>query len=148
MSRSKAVLALVFFLGGAAALWFARREVSREGTDPSVRAMRELGAIQMAIEKYRMDTGAYPAGHDGLRALFHRPYAITSQFWHGPYMDVKKAGDLRDPWGRPYTYQLGENGRGTAVSLGADGRPGGTVADQDLYGAPPAGAATTSPPPR
>jgi type II secretion system protein G len=148
MSRLKAVLALLFLLGGAVAVWFGRAELSREGTDPGLRAMREVGAIQMAIERYRMDTGAYPSGHDGLGALFHRPYSLTSQVWHGPYMDLKETGGIRDPWGRPYTYRVGENGRGTAVSLGADGRPGGTGPDQDLYGAPLAGPGTASSPSR
>ena len=148
MSRFKVVLALMLLLGGAVALWLGRAELPREGADPGLRAMREVGAIQMAIERYRMDTGGYPTGHDGLRALFHRPYALTSQVWRGPYLDRKEAGGLRDPWGRPYVYQIGENGRGTAVSLGADGRPGGAGPDQDLYGAPLAGAGGASSPPR
>ncbi len=138
MSRPKVVLALLFFLGGAAALWLGRREIAREGTDPSLRAMRELGAIQMAIEKYRMDTGAYPTEHDGIGALFRRPYSVSSRAWQGPYMDLKEAGDLRDPWGRPYAYRIVAEGRGSALTLGADARPGGTGPDEDLYGVPPA----------
>ena len=145
MSRPRVVLALLFFLGGAAALWLGRREIAREGTDPSFRAMRELGAIQMAIEKYRMDAGAYPTGHDGLGALFRRPYSVASRVWHGPYMDRGEAGDLRDPWGRPYAYQVGANGRGSALTLGADGRPGGSGPDQDQYGVPPVDADSAPP---
>jgi len=136
MSRSKALLALLFFLGGAAAFWFVRRELSRGAADPSLRAMRELGAIQMAIERYQMDTGAYPTSRDGLGALFHRPYSLPSSVWRGPYMDIGWAERLHDPWGRPYKYRIAASGRGTAVTLGADGRPGGTGPERDLSGTP------------
>jgi general secretion pathway protein G len=136
MSRSKVVLALLFFLGGAAALWFAHREISRGATDPSLRAMRKLGAIQMAIERFQMDTGTYPTTRDGLGALLHRPYSLTSGVWHGPYMDLAHGGSLRDPWGRPYEYRITAGGRGTAVTLGADGRPGGMGPARDLSGTP------------
>jgi general secretion pathway protein G len=41
-----------------------------------------------------------------------------------------------DPWGRPYQYQVpGRDGAPfTVYSLGADGAPGGTDDNADIYG--------------
>jgi general secretion pathway protein G len=137
MSRSKGFLILVFLLGGFTALTLARRELAEEKLDPSVRAAREVGAIQMALERYRIDTGGYPSSHEGLDALIHRPYILSSAIWHGPYIHWK--GDrFVDPWGRPYRYRVMSSGRGVAYTLGADDEPGGTGENQDLWGAPEA----------
>ncbi len=137
MSRSKVFLILVFLLGGFAALTLARRELAQEELDPSARAAREVSAIQMALERYRIDTGGYPSSREGLDALIHRPYTLSSAVWHGPYIHWK-GGRPADPWGRPYRYRLMSDGRGVAYTLGADDAPGGIGENQDLWGAPEA----------
>ena len=135
MSKSKAILALLFLLGGAAAFILGRREIAGDANDPALQATRELGAIQMAIERYRIDTGIYPTASEGLTALLRRPYTLTTRAWHGPYIDAAKVRGLKDPWGRSYGYKLLDTGRGTAYSLGADGAAGGEAAERDLFGA-------------
>jgi general secretion pathway protein G len=50
--------------------------------------------------------------------------------WAGPYL--KKAVPL-DPWGNPYQYKYpGERGDVDLLSLGRDGRAGGSGEDADL----------------
>ncbi|OGP83036.1 MAG: hypothetical protein A2Y95_04710 [Deltaproteobacteria bacterium RBG_13_65_10] len=133
MSRTKVFLILVFLLGGVAALLLARRELAREQLDPSPRAAREVGAIQMALERYRIDTGGYPSRREGFDALVHRPYTVSSTYWHGPYIQWRE-NRLLDPWGRPYRYRVMSDGHGVAYTLGAEGAPGGAGEEQDLWG--------------
>ena len=134
MSAAKIVLLAIFLVGAVAALFLASRELSREAINPSVRAIRELGAIQMGIERFKLDAGRYPAEREGVGALVERPYALSSDRWRGPYLEFKEK-DLRlDPWGRPYLYRLLKNGRGMGYSLGADGEPGGVGQARDVMG--------------
>lgn len=132
MAGSKVSLVVLFVAGGVIALLLARRELTRDAADPSVRAVRELGAIQMGLERYRLDTGGYPTTKDGLGALVARPHTLTSENWRGPYLESKEKDLLQDPWGRPYLYRVLKNGRGMAYTLGADGRPGGSAEDRDV----------------
>lgn len=134
MRPSHVVLLLIFLAGGAAALLLARREFSKETRDPAIRAQQQLGAIQMGLERFKIDTGSYPAESDGLSALMSRPYELPAGLWRGPYLESRGTDPLRDPWNRPYRYRTLENGRGMAFTLGADGRPGGEGEDRDLMG--------------
>jgi general secretion pathway protein G len=77
-----------------------------------------------------VDTGTYPNGQDGLRALVVQPTNVTS--WRGPYLE----SDIPlDPWGHPYIYEypgkLHPSGY-DIVSMGPDGQLG--TAD-DIYNA-------------
>jgi general secretion pathway protein G len=132
MAAWKVSLVVLFVAGGVIALLLARRELTRDAADPSVRALRELGAIQMGLERYRLDTGGYPTTKEGLGALVARPYTLDSEDWRGPYLESKERDLLRDPWGRPYLYRVLKNGRGMAYTLGADGKPGGSGEDRDI----------------
>ncbi len=134
MLSSRVILVVLFLAGGAAALLLARRELSGDAHDPAIRAQRQLGAIQMGLERFTIDTGRYPAASEGLEALLTAPYEFTAHIWRGPYIEAPGADPLVDPWNRPYAYKLLENGRGMAFTLGADGRPGGEGENRDLMG--------------
>jgi general secretion pathway protein G len=105
--------------------------------------MRQLGAAKHRIatqsverlagilDLYRLDVGAYPSGEQGLQALTSRPMAVAG--WNGPYM--KDADGIRDPWGRPFVYSAPSRRDGypfDILSLGADGRTGGSGEDADI----------------
>jgi len=77
-----------------------------------------------ALEKYRLDCGAYPDSRVGLGALVTNPGAIC---WNGPYAKEP----LRDPWNRPFLYEISGNVP-QVRSLGADGKPGGDLFNADL----------------
>ena len=88
----------------------------------------QIDGLQKALDQYRLDTGRYPSGEQGLAALRTRPGDETK--WAGPYL--AKAVP-KDPWGNDYVYRSpGEHGDYDLSSLGRDGRPGGEGEDADL----------------
>ncbi|XZG71381.1 type II secretion system major pseudopilin GspG [Chitinibacteraceae bacterium HSL-7] len=92
-------------------------------------AAGQMKALADALDQYRLDTGSYPSTEQGLSVLTTKPAGSTK--WNGPYLtkDVPN-----DPWDRPYVYKKpGENGNEfDLMSLGADGRPGGSGEDADI----------------
>ncbi|WP_374354390.1 type II secretion system major pseudopilin GspG [Chitinimonas sp.] len=92
-------------------------------------AKSQIDALSKAVGQYRLDTGHFPRNDQGLAALTTAPAGETG--WRGPYL--VKAVPL-DPWGAAYQYRMpGSNGREyEIISLGRDGRPGGTGDDADL----------------
>jgi general secretion pathway protein G len=85
-------------------------------------ARAQIESFEKALDQYRLDTGHYPTGDQGLAALMARPSGEAR--WDGPYL---KKGVPMDPWGNPYVYkQPGEHGDFDLLSYGRDGQPGGT----------------------
>jgi len=81
------------------------------------------------LDLYRLELGDYPSEDSGLEALVERPPGVER--WNGPY--IKKAGSLKDPWGKPYIYRYpGEHGDYDLYSLGKDGQEGGEGENKDL----------------
>ncbi len=92
-------------------------------------ARAQMDAIAKAVEAYRLDNGHYPRGEQGLASLNSAPSDEPN--WRGPYM---RKGVPNDPWGNPYQYrQPGAEGREFDImSMGRDGRTGGSADDADL----------------
>jgi len=99
-------------------------------TDARIKATRlQIEALSSALDLYFLDTGRYPASSEGLNALMRRPGNVTA--WNGPYLK----GDIvpLDPWGNPYIYRSpGERAPYEIISLGSDGRDGGTGNAADI----------------
>ena len=98
-------------------------------------AKAQLELFDIALESYRLDNGRAPTTEQGLAALRDKPTRGPAPMsWQGPYL--KKPVPL-DPWGHAYVYQApgtrNPNGY-DLVSLGRDGKPGGTGEDADLVG--------------
>jgi len=90
-------------------------------------AQAQIDALQKALDQYRIDTGSYPPTALGLRGLMQRG---SHPRWAGPYLTKSVPPD---PWGRPYVYRSpGEHGEFDLLSLGRDGRAGGTGEDADV----------------
>jgi general secretion pathway protein G len=90
-------------------------------------AQSQIASIELALDAFEVDTGAYPAGNAGLNSLVDEP--SNTQNWRGPYL---KKGIPLDPWGNPYvyTYPGRNNAKGyDLMSMGPDGRAGG---DDDI----------------
>lgn len=87
-------------------------------------AAAQMSAFETALDTYRLDVGRYPSALEEL---------VTSEVprWDGPYLPKKLP---LDPWGNPYVYKVpGENGAPyTILSFGADGKEGGTEANEDI----------------
>ncbi len=118
------VMAIIGLLAG----YVAPRYFAQIGKSEVKVAQAQLGAIEKAIEQYRLDTGHYPTQEQGLAALMKKPANETR--WDGPYL---KKDVPNDPWGRPFTYKVpGVRGDFDLISLGKDGAPGGTGEAADL----------------
>jgi general secretion pathway protein G len=93
-------------------------------SDSKVKAARiQIEALAAALDLYYLDTGRYPASSDGLSALVQKPDGASN--WNGPYL--KSNAVPNDPWARPYVYVFpGQHGTYDIMSLGPEGREGGT----------------------
>ena len=74
--------------------------------------------------------GQYPTTEQGTKALIRKPDGVSNK-WQGPYL----AKDVPlDPWDHPYLYRKpGKAGKEyDLISLGADGKEGGSGIDTDI----------------
>lgn len=85
----------------------------------ATKARADIATLEQAIEMYRLDHLRYPTEQEGLQALVAGNY-------------IRRLPE--DPWHHPYAYKApGANGRPFQVmSLGADGREGGTGENADI----------------
>ena len=99
-------------------------------TDARIKAARlQIEALSSSLDLYFFYTGRYPASSEGLSALVRRPGNVTT--WNGPY--IKGDTVPLDPWGNPYVYRSpGERSNYDIISLGSDGRDGGTGNAADI----------------
>jgi type II secretion system protein G len=91
-----------------------------------MRAEKELHALRIALERFRIDCQRYPLASEGLRALVVNPGETN---WGGHYVNIIKP----DPWRTPYYYTL-TNDTIRLLSHGPDKRI--NTAD-DLVATPP-----------
>ncbi len=112
------VMVILGLLAGLVAPnFFGQAEKAREKT-----AQVQIRNLSVALDALALDTGRYPSGGDGLRALLDKPGDMD--MWDGPY--VKSLP--KDPWGKEYQYEGpsgDDSGTYNIVSLGPDGRPSG-----------------------
>ncbi len=91
-------------------------------------ARAQIDALGKALDQYRLDMGRYPNTDEGLAALNEKPGDSTR--WQGPYL---RRGVPLDPWGHAYVYRApGEHGEYDLLSLGKDGKPGGSGENADI----------------
>lgn len=92
----------------------------------------QIETLSTSIESFRLDTGRYPSGTEGLVVLLQNtPTPIPN--WHGPYL--KKMLIPKDAWGRDFLYEIPPkkgNPEFDLYSLGADGLPGGENENADV----------------
>ena len=122
------IMVVVFILGLLATL-VAPRILGRTDDARRTKAIADLGAIEGALNLYRLDNGGYPTTAQGLQALVERPTAPpVPRAW-------KADGYLErvppDPWGHAYVY-VADGARYTLKSFGADGVEGGEGKFADL----------------
>lgn len=107
----------------------APRVVGYLGSSRTKTAKIQIESLGTSIELFKLDTGRYPAEHEGLKALVERPADIRG--WNGPYL--KKDAVPDDPWSHPYRYRYpGEFAEVDIYSFGADNQEGGEGEDQDV----------------
>lgn len=127
-------LLVVIFIIGLLATIVAINVLPAQDTASITTAKANIRNLEQAIETYRLDHNRYPETADGLQALKAAPASLgdSVRFPAGGYV----RGELpKDPWGNAYQYVVpGPNGTPYAVySLGADGQPGGSDLNADIY---------------
>ncbi|WP_436639618.1 type II secretion system major pseudopilin GspG [Microbaculum sp. FT89] len=92
-------------------------------------AKLQIESLSSALDLFYLDTGRYPTTSEGLDALVKRIPNVER--WNGPYLSQNSVP--ADPWGNTYEYRSpGDTGPYEIISLGADGRKGGSGDDQDI----------------
>lgn len=99
------------------------------GSSKTKTAKLQIEDLVATMDLYRLETGRYPTGEEGLEALVAKPGNAAN--WNGPYL---KKGDVpKDPWGFEYQYRFpGEHGGVDIWTLGADNREGGDAENADV----------------
>lgn len=126
-------LMVVIFIIGLLATVVLINVLPSQDKAMSVKARSDIATLEQAMDMYRLDMATYPNQAEGIAALKSPPagLALPQNYRSGGYVkDVPL-----DPWGRPYQYQVpGRDGKPFEIfSLGADGQPGGTDQNADIY---------------
>lgn len=87
-----------------------------KGRSFRMKAVDELFALRIGIERFRRDCGRYPTIGEGLKVLVRNP---GEEKWKGPYVNLVKP----DPWKKSYVYVV-ESNRVNIFSCGPDRRAG------------------------
>jgi general secretion pathway protein G len=110
-------LLVVIVIIGLLAGYVAPRYFSQVGKSEVQVARAQIDSLEKALDHYRLDKRRYPTAEEGLAAI--QPY-------------LKKTLP-NDPWGRPYVYRAsGAGGDFEVISLGRDGKAGGSGEDADI----------------
>ena len=121
-------LLVVMVIIGLLAGFVGPRFFAQIGKSEVKTARAQIDALGKALDQYRLDLGRYPSSEEGLAVLNEKPGDSTR--WQGPYL---KKGVPQDPWGQAYVYKApGEHGEYDLLSLGKDGKPGGTGEAEDI----------------
>jgi general secretion pathway protein G len=87
-------------------------------------AKTEIANIVKAIDSFYLETGRYPSNEEGIKIL----KMPTDNFPSGFLNKIPQ-----DPWKHPYVYRVpGKGGPFDVVSLGSDGKEGGTKDAADI----------------
>ncbi len=121
-------LLVVLVILGLLAGYVAPKYFAQVGKSEVKVAQAQIGALEKALDQYRIDTGRYPSNEQGLTALNAKP--ADEAKWDGPYL---KKTVPNDPWGKPYQYKMpGEHSEVDIYSFGRDGAAGGSDDNADI----------------
>lgn len=118
------IIIVIVLIGAVLAFVGSRVLGGKDRGDYNI-AKAQIQTMAGKVESFQMDTGRLPTA---LEELVTQPSDVNG--WLGPYA---KPAELKDPWGHPLEYRApGESGPFDLVSLGKDGKPGGTSVDGDI----------------
>ncbi|MFO7728488.1 MAG: type II secretion system major pseudopilin GspG [Desulfonatronovibrio sp.] len=127
------LMIVVVILGLLAGL-LVPRIMDRPEEAKVTKARMDMRTIESALRFYRLDNGFYPTTEQGLESLVRKPETSPApEKWRsGGYLETSSIP--RDPWGNYFIYRSpGDQGRDyEIISLGADGKEGGTGFNRDL----------------
>lgn len=123
------LLVVVTIIGILAAVVF--RNIIRHPDRARQKAAKmQIVELKSALEEFYINTGTYPTGDEGLKALVERPLDVSVTAWEGPYLPKIP----KDPWGREYVYRYpgASNADFDLICYGKDGVEGGEGVNQDI----------------
>lgn len=126
------IIVVVFILSLLAAI-VAPKIIGRTDDAKIDAAKVQIRNIETALKLFKMDSGFYPETQQGLEALTTKPETgrVPAKYREGGYLEQKKIP--LDPWGNPYIYVApGIHGDYDLISLGSDGKEGGSGKDADI----------------
>ncbi len=103
-------------------------------TGKSDEAKQKLVCVQMksigeALKMFKVDNGTYPSSEEGLQSLIANPSSDKyPSYAKNGYFEGKNVP--QDPWNHPYLY-INSDDTIDIISLGADGKEGGSDDDKD-----------------
>lgn len=121
---------VVVVIIGILATFIAPKFLGRTDEARITKAKADIGALESALELYKLDNYAYPTTDQGLEALVTKPSSdpVPANWKDGYIRKLRK-----DPWQRDYLYlNPGEHGAIDIYTLGADGVEGGEGPDADI----------------
>ena len=121
---------VVVTLIGLIMAWVVGRVFGQGENAKAKIAKSQMQDVMGALDLYKLDTGKFPAGQDGLKALVQAPSGVSN--WNGPYL--RRPEQLKDAWNNDWIYRSpgSDNRPFEIVSFGADGKEGGEGADKDI----------------
>ena len=120
-------LLVVIVILGVLISYVAPNYFGQLGQSKAGAARAQIHAFENALDRYRIDIGAYPETEQGLNALVKKPPSINR--WRGPYL---RKSLPKDPWGNNYRYEKISADSIRIVSLGGDGAIGGENTNADI----------------
>ena len=126
-------LMVVLVILGILAGMIVPRIMDRPEEARRTKAAVDIGALEQALQLYKLDNGQYPTTEQGLQALIEAPSVgrLPKKWRKGGYLD--KARVPMDPWDNDFIYiSPGLHGDFDLMSYGPDGEPGGEEADADI----------------
>ena len=90
----------------------------------------QMKSLKNALDNFKVNEGRYPTTEEGLKALIKNPDTQKyKNYPQGGFLGSKKLP--KDPWGNDYIY-VNKNGEIDIISLGADGKEGGSKENRDI----------------
>ncbi len=90
----------------------------------------QMKSLKNALDSFKVEEGSYPTTEEGLKALIQNPNPQKYQSYPTKgFLNSKKLP--KDPWGHRYIY-VNNNGNIDIISLGADGKEGGSGENKDI----------------
>jgi general secretion pathway protein G len=91
----------------------------------------QMGQLRESLKLFRLDMGRYPTTQEGMALLVKKP--TDSDEYENYSSSGYLGGDKipKDPWNYPYIY-ISTGNTIDLISLGADGKEGGTDINKDI----------------
>lgn len=127
---------VLFFLGAVVLFYLLSAIFISKFVDTTVKAKIvttrvTLKVLLTAVDMFKLDTGRYPTKEEGLGVLVQEPDGVEN--WpDGGYIEMDQVPP--DAWKHPFIYRVlpDPNTPFEIISLGADGKPGGSGENADL----------------